>query len=423
MNLNIRKKDFIWNMVGTITYSSVSMIISIIIIRIIGADIGGAFSFGYSTFAQTIFTISYFGVRSFHVVDVTHKYDFNTYHMHRLLTCFIAIIIGLIYLFVSLISDNYSISKFILLFMISTIGMFEGYYDVYECEMQRNDKLYMVGQGLFFRIIVFVIVITTTLLITKNIFISTFIAILSRCLVAYFLIYKRYINYSNNKILFFDIKDNKKIIQLTKDTYPIFISIFLDMYLHSASKYAIDIHLTDYYSGLYNILFMPSNIIYLICSFAIRPLLTPLSNLYNENINLYKNDLNKIIKTILFICIFIFVVSAIFGILYLRLINIMTNGIYINDINEKYIYVMFLIIMLGSMFYAMSAPIYYALVIEDKTNYLKILYIVLSIVAFLVTDMLVHNFGFMFASISYLIIMIIMFLCFIFKEKFDFPKV
>lgn len=421
--LNIRKKDFIWNMVGTVTYSLVSMVISIIVIRMIGSDLGGAFSFGYSTFAQTIFSIAYFGVRSFHVVDVVNKYDFKIYHLHRLITCFIAIILGLIYLIVSLFSNNYDMTKFILLFMIAIIGMIEGYYDVYECEMQRDDKLYMVGQGLFFRIIIFTIVLLLTLFITKNILLSTFIAIVSRFIVGYFLIFRRYLKYSNNTSYFSNLDNLKnKLIELTKDTFPIFISMFLDMYLHSASKYAIDIHLTNYHSGLFNILFMPSNIIYLICSFAIRPLLTPLSSQYNQDINMYKKSFNKITKIVLIICIIIFLISLVIGYYYLRIVNVFTNYTYNNEILTNNIYMMFLIIMLGSMFYAMSAPIYYALVIEEKANYMKIVYIVLSIFAFLLTDILVSKFGFLHASISYLIIMCLLYISFAVKQKMDLPK-
>ena len=57
-NDNIKKIDIFWNTIGTLTYSSISMLLSIIIINMVGKAEGGIFSFGFSTLAHIIFIIS-----------------------------------------------------------------------------------------------------------------------------------------------------------------------------------------------------------------------------------------------------------------------------------------------------------------------------------------------------------------------------
>ena len=62
---NIERQNVLWNTAGSFCYALASMVLSFLVIRMIGEDQGGIFSFGFSTLGQQMFIIAYFGIRPF----------------------------------------------------------------------------------------------------------------------------------------------------------------------------------------------------------------------------------------------------------------------------------------------------------------------------------------------------------------------
>ena len=75
----------------------------------------------------------------------------------------------------------------------------------------------------------------------------------------------------------------KQGVSLTASAILLFVSVFLDFYIFSAAKYAIDAHLGDAASGYFNVIFMPTSVINLAAGFVIRPFLTYLTDCWNEH--------------------------------------------------------------------------------------------------------------------------------------------
>lgn len=73
-----------------------------------------------------------------------------------------------------------------------------------------------------------------------------------------------------------------KVTKLFKNTGFLFISVFLDFYIFSCAKYAIDARMNNAASGYFNLIFMPTSVIYMVANFVIRPYLTTLTNLWTE---------------------------------------------------------------------------------------------------------------------------------------------
>lgn len=67
-----------------------------------------------------------------------------------------------------------------------------------------------------------------------------------------------------------------KVTKLFKNTGFLFISVFLDFYIFSSAKYAIDARMNNAASGYFNLIFMPTSVIYMVANFVIRPYLTTL---------------------------------------------------------------------------------------------------------------------------------------------------
>ena len=86
------------------------------------------------------------------------------------------------------------------------------------------------------------------------------------------------------------------MISLSLGTVLLFFSAFLDFYIFSAAKYAIDANLDDGASGYFNMIFMPTSVINLASGFVIRPVLTDLTDAWN------KKDLKRFSGKLVSIC-------------------------------------------------------------------------------------------------------------------------
>ena len=122
------KKDVIWNAISSTTNGMVNMIISFFVINFVGSYVGGIFGFGFSTLGQQIFILSYFGIRIFQIIDISYKYDFDTYKKHRVVTFFLSLLFLLGYMFVYLRLGIYNAEKCFILILICVVINFFCYF-------------------------------------------------------------------------------------------------------------------------------------------------------------------------------------------------------------------------------------------------------------------------------------------------------
>ena len=74
---NLKPRDIFWNTLGMLTYSAVSLLVSIVIINISGSIEGGIFSFGFSLIASVL-AIIYCGLYQKSICSSGDNfYDYN----------------------------------------------------------------------------------------------------------------------------------------------------------------------------------------------------------------------------------------------------------------------------------------------------------------------------------------------------------
>lgn len=408
LKINVTKKDIVWNTISSLFFSLVSMVISLIVINIIGTEIGGIFSFGYSTLAYIVFTISYFGIRNFHIVDINYKYSFSDYRSFRIITCIFGFLFCFIYVFILYLNNIYDINKSLILILVSMYGIIEGYFDVYECELQRIGLLYRAGIALFFRTIFFTSTLIVVLLVTKNIYLAVILSLIIKIVVSiYFDIYFYDKTVSKNDKV--EIKlFNKNVYNLFIDTLPLFIIIILDLYIYTSSKFFIDINLSNYYNGFYNLLFLPSNIIYLVCSTILRPILTPLSDIYNIDKKDYNMACIKIYKVVYVLSTILFISGLLMSKLYLTIINFLSSEKYLSHIYLENTVKTVYFIIFGGILYSMYAPAFSMNIIENKIKKMLFVYAPVFILSIIISNILVAKYNILGASISFSILMMIL---------------
>ena len=82
-------------------------------------------------------------------------------------------------------------------------------------------------------------------------------------------------------------------------SFPLFVSVFVMLYISNAPKYAIDRFCSDEIQNRYSILFMPAFVINLFSQFALRPMLTPMAKIWNDGrVGDFRNNLLKMMAGI-----------------------------------------------------------------------------------------------------------------------------
>ena len=411
--MSLEKENMIWNMTGSFFYAFASMVLSFLVLRIAGEEQGGIFSFGFSTVGQQMFLLAYFGIRPFHITDGTNQYRFGDYLHHRYVTCAMALLLGAGYL----ACIGYSWQKAQIIFLLIVYKVIDGFADVYESEFQRQGCLYLTGRSNTFRTILSVGVFLATLVSGAGLFAACAAAVLGQIA----------------GVVLFDIvvlRELKRVdygwsakqgVSLTASSILLFVSVFLDFYIFSAAKYAIDAHLGDAASGYFNVIFMPTSVINLAAGFVIRPFLTYLTDCWNEHrFSDFKKKLLTIMAVIGGLTVLAVGGTVVLGRPVLALLEWLLGKSYSGTLTA--LWPAFIMIVLGGGFYAVLNLYYYALVILRRQKLIFGIYAVLTVLAAILAPRLTVAFGIFGAALAYLILMIVMAVGFVGGAWFEIQK-
>ena len=136
---NNKIKNFLYNTIGTTSFALTSLIFLIIVTRINGTEDAGVFTFAFSL-ASLLITIGNYATRTFQVTETNEKFtDFNFIY-HRIITCVLMLVIGLIYSII----NGYEIYKFSIIIQLVIYRAIESFSEVLYGIMQKNNELYKV---------------------------------------------------------------------------------------------------------------------------------------------------------------------------------------------------------------------------------------------------------------------------------------
>lgn len=414
---SLMKNDVLWNALGSMTYALASMVLAFFVLRILGEKEGGIFGFGYSTLGQQFFILAYFGIRPFHITDMRGEFSFRDYHYFRILSSFFAVLLSIFFLLYQYTNGSYTVEKVSILFFLCLYKILDGYIDVYESELQRRGKLYKTGQSLFFRTILSVLVLLCSLLLNKTLLLGVILMNLSQVLSLYlFAILPlektkelEAVNLSGENKVFM-----QKMKALFSGSVFLFLSVFLDFYVFSSSKYAVDAVLGSSSSGIYNLLFMPSNFIYLLANFIIRPALPTLAGLWQSGDKLrFKKEESSLMKKVLLLSLLLFGLAFLLSPLALWILEKLLGPAFSGKITgERWT---FCLLILGGCFYALANLEYYILVTKRQQKRIFTGYALGAVLSFFTADLMVQEAGFFFASIQFVLMMLFLFLFFLFS--------
>lgn len=395
----IEKRNMAWNMLGSFLYAFASMALTMVVVQVAGDEQGGIFTFAFTAFGQQMFTVAYFGIRPYQITDVENRYRFGDYLWMRMLTSAAALVMGTAYI----LARGYEPQDGFVIFFMVCYKVIDGFADVYEAEFQRSGRLYLTGKSNTFRTLLSVGCFCFVLIGTGQLLFACAASVAAQVL----------------GVLLFDVAvigglpniDWKRspggCKGLFKSCSLLFFSVFLDFYIFSAAKYAIEGNLNKSAIAVYGAIFMPTSVINLVAGFVIRPYLTKLSY-YWELRELSR--LFAVVRTIFAVILGLTVLAvggaAVLGIPVLSLLYPNLKAA-LSQCRPALV-----LIILGGGLNAWMNLFYYSLVIMKRQRQIFFGYLLVSVAALVLSPVFVRRWGVFGGAASYVILMGLLTTCF-----------
>lgn len=396
---NIKRSSYTWNAANAMISSLESPVILMVMTRTNGVYDAGIFSIAFAI-AGLMLYVGQYGLRRFQSSDIHEKYSFGEYHGTRIITCSALIIASIAYCAYGYFFRGYSTEKFLVVFMICMLRLIQAYADVMHGHLQQRGRLDIAAKASAFRYIAEIATYVITLVITRDLVISTLVCITVSIIV--------FLLTSVNVTRFYcdsmrPSMNASKIRILIIEGFPLFVSLFLNMYISNAPKYAIDAYLTEDVQAIYNIIFMPAYMVMLIAHFIFNPILTSYAELWLsgsiENIRRLKKAISKQMLIIFGLTLLGLAVAATIGIPLLEIIF----GVEISEYKKE-----LCVVMLGGGFLAYSTFFSTVVTIIRAQRSLFICYGVTALMAKCFSGFFVLHYGILGAASIYAIVMLVL---------------
>jgi O-antigen/teichoic acid export membrane protein len=307
--INQKSKNFIWNSIGTSFNAFISLILLIIVTRFNGIESAGIFSFVYS-FSIIMFTISNYGGRIYQTSDLNNEFSIKEYFNSRLITSILMIFISLLYCLFS----NYNLFNILLVFIFVIVRIIETLSDIIYGELQKNERLDIVGKSLIYKNTVVILAFLLTTIVSRNLIFSVMSIMIVTLLIFLF--------YDLPKVKKFGILLSKAEFSLLSKSKYIFLFGIVTIVILNVPRFIANIYLNSVQIGYIGILMMIPSVIALLVQLIVQPKIVLFARLINDKNKkqLYKES-RKCILLLIGVCILcsiaaIFLGNTVLSILY-----------------------------------------------------------------------------------------------------------
>ena len=396
---NITRSAYIWNAMSSIMSAAQCPLILMVMTRTNGLVDAGVFSIAFAVASLMMFLAQY-GLRRFQSSDILQRYTFPEYHAMRFITCGAMLIASLAYCVYGLVFRDYSAQKFTVIFLICGLKCIQGYADVLHGHMQQRGRLDVASKCSSIRYMMEILAYVAALILTRSLMISTVTCLLVSLLVMFLLSVNMVREYCDSLRPVISVP---RFRRLAVDGFPLFASLFFNMYISNAPKYAIDAYLTDEIQTYYNLIFMPAFVIQILTHFIFNPILTTYAELWESD---KKEDWKELARRIRKMCLAVagltaagLAVALTFGIPLLRIIF----GVDLSHLKWELV-----IIMAGGGMLAFATYFSTVITIIRLQQTLIFCYGAVALAAKLLAGFFVVNYSLMGAAVMYAALMSIL---------------
>ncbi|MDK8090454.1 lipopolysaccharide biosynthesis protein [Streptococcus intermedius] len=401
MSMPSVKSNYIWNMLGTVSSSLISVVLLLLASRFLSSGDSDVFSIAYAL-GQQFFVLGYFQVRNLQSTDIKEKYSFASYHNTRLFTVFLMLVTSLFYV----IWQSYDIYKSSIIFLLVLYRALDAYSDVFQGFFQQKNRSDLAGKIQFYRSWLCMLIFALVLLFTKSLLLASLMICFINLALTLPLDFGYYRYYFHDvPMIPFLFKDRSKVVSILKNSFPLFFNGFLLAYIYNEPKIAIDQLLTNGIlpTGMqrdFNVLFMPVFVLSLLF-FILRPLTTQLSIYWSEKkYSFFFKQVRLLFLVMVVLGLMIVVLGYLIG-------TEILGAVY--GIQLQIYKVPFTLLLIGGILNVLALVVDIIMTIFRKQHYLMIAYMLTFIVSKVITLPFIRNQNLIGAANSFLISMMIFF--------------
>lgn len=379
MNIDQNKKNFLWNLIGLTFNSFNSFFFLIIVKRINGLESAGIFSYAFAI-ACLLWIVAIYYNRAYQVSknEISDRVFIKT----RLITCSIMFFLSII---ISLLSIS-EIDKLIMIILLCLFRNIEALSDVFYGIAHKNDRLDYVGKSMFIKALMGLIVFIVLDIITKNVVISVVGLLIVNIIGCTF-------DYRKSKKYIKVNESTRNTRYILKNSFVVFSYSFLYIFLVNIQKYVLGYFDTNEIQAIFNIIVMPATFMSLCGQYLINPFINILNRkIIEKKYNEYDKIIKKLTITLLILGLLASLAIYIIGVPIL-------NSIYNIDLQNYKLSLV--IIVISSIFYAISAILSNALTIIKKNNGQLIIYILAALISLSISIIAIKNYHITGAVYSY----------------------
>lgn len=275
---NVERSAYIWNAINACMSAAESPVILMVLARTNGLEDSGIFSIAFAVAALLLF-LGQYGFRRFQSSDVTEKYSFEEYYGSRFLSCGAMLVATIVYCIYGSVFRGYSATKFAVVFLMCALKGIQAFSDVLHGRMQQMGRLDVATKSSCIRYIMEMASFAAVLIVAHNLLLACIVCVAVSFVIFMMTSYNAAKDFCTLKPSF--KWDRMKLMFI--EGFPLFVSLFLNMYISNAPKYAIDAYLTEEIQAVYNMVFMPAFVIQLIAHFIFNPIITTYAEVWQDN--------------------------------------------------------------------------------------------------------------------------------------------
>lgn len=295
------KRNSIINFIGYGIYMGCQWLINILVVRLAGFSEAGILSLAISI-TSIFFVMAHFNVRNYQVSDSKNEFSDKEYILHRISSCFIALILCLVCSFTLGYRDVQLFCIVVYMFFKVT----EAFLDVLHGILQKNWRLDWIGYSFAIRGIVSVLLFGSILAITQNLL----IAVGMMCIGSFIILWIYEVKKVRNVMTITSKINFNNVVCLYKKSTWMFIYYFMFNLLTIFPRCILEAYYGSEVLGIFTSIAAPVFIVQLSATLILNPVVNLFTEYYEKkDKRKFQSVFFKSIGIIFFICLTLVVFS------------------------------------------------------------------------------------------------------------------
>jgi O-antigen/teichoic acid export membrane protein len=388
---NISRSSYIWNAAQAMILALQSPVVMAVATRTNGEAAAGIFSIALAE-ANLMYYLGQYGLRRYQSSDINQDFKFCEYHAMRIMSCTVMLAGCIGYGIYGLTQLGYSMNKFMIVIIICLIKVLQAYTDVMHGHLQQRGRLDVAGKCASTRYTIELLVYVIVLIVAHDLLLAVAI-----CLFVSFIVFL--LTSANVTRYYTDTMrpsiSSEKLKLLLIEGFPLFMSLFLNMYISNAPKYAIDAFLNDEIQSIYNKIYMPTYVVQMATQFIFNPVLVVYAELWQSHT---MDKFRRLVRMIRKMCLLVLGLAVLAVVLAATIAIPILSVIFGTDLSDYRLELVVIMLSGGMLAYS----IYFSTLLAVIRTQRPLIYVYgfAAIAAKLICGVLVRNYSIMGAAIA-----------------------